>query len=104
VDETELSRLVRRVLAVFADDLNDADNPLLIARMIEEAEIALLHFLHIFRGLPVAHAAPRLALGAPLLLHVPGKCLGCGFEQPIGHVSHSDLRGRASSRSAASRT
>ena len=39
VDEAEAAGFIGRVLAVFADDLDDADDPLLIARVIEEAEI-----------------------------------------------------------------
>ena len=87
IHQAEAAGLVGWIFAVFADHLDDADDPLLVAGVIEEAEIALLHRLHVARSLPVAHAAPRLAFGAALLLHLPRKRFGFGLEQPIGHAA-----------------
>src|SRR5262249_31294689 len=51
----------------------------------EERVLALLHRFEISTGDEIAHARPRLALGAALDLVVPGKCLGLGFQKPIRH-------------------
>src|SRR5882672_6647669 len=71
VDKAEASRFIGRILAVLADHFDDADNLALLARMIKETEVALLHRLHVFGGLEIAHAAPGLALGALRFLMFP---------------------------------
>ena len=55
---------IGRVRIGFADHLNDADDPPLGAGMVEEGEVALLHLLEMLAGGEIAHAGPRLALGA----------------------------------------
>jgi len=68
-----------------ADHLDDADDLLLLAGVIEERVVALLHRLEVSARDEVAHAGPRLALGSALDLIVPGKYLGLGFQKPVGH-------------------
>src|SRR5579862_2904418 len=86
VDRQKLSLRVGRVHIGFADDVDDADDLLLVAGVIEEGQVALLHLLDIAARDEVAHPAPRLALGAALELIVPGEGLGFGLQQPVGHV------------------
>jgi len=72
--------------------LDDADDLLVLARMIEKAEVAQLHRLHVVAGHEIAHARPRLALLAARLLHLPGVLLRLRLEEPIGRPG--PLRGR----------
>src|SRR5262249_36137095 len=69
----------------FADHLDDADDLLLVAGVVEERVVAEPHRLEMRAGAKVAHSGPRLALAAALDLVVPGECLRLGFEQPIRH-------------------
>src|SRR5262249_10854188 len=73
------------IVIAFAHPLADADDLLLLAGVIEERVFALLHRLEISARDEVAHAGPRLALGAALDLIVPGKYVGLGFQKPVGH-------------------
>src|SRR5262245_23942486 len=66
-------------------DLDDADDRLALARVIEEAFVPEFHVLHVLARLEVAHAGPFLAGLALLLLLLPGPGFGLRFEQPIGH-------------------
>ena len=50
VDRHEHALLVGRVRIGFLDDLDDADDLLLVAGVIEEGEIALLHLLQVPRA------------------------------------------------------
>ena len=68
------------------DHLDDADHGLLAARVVEEAEVALLHRDHVVAGLEVADAVPFLAGGALRGLGVPAPGLGLGLEEPVVHV------------------
>src|SRR5437879_4015028 len=75
----------------------DADDLLLVAGVIEEELVALLHLLEMAARGEIAHAGPGLALGATLDLIVPGKILRFGLQQPVSHVpspsgSNSDQR------------
>ena len=67
---------VGRVRMRFGHDLDQTDDATLLAGVIEEAEIALLHLPHDVPRLVVAHAVPLGALGAFLLLLVPGPGVG----------------------------
>src|SRR5918996_3952531 len=84
-----LARRIGRVGMRFLHDPDDADHALLFARMIEEAEIALLHFPHIVARLEIAHAVPLGPFAAFFLLVVPGPGFRFRFEQPIGHGAMS---------------
>ena len=64
--------------------LDDADDLLVLARMIEKAEVAQLHGFHVVAGDEIAHARPRLALLAARLLHLPGVLIRLRLEQPVG--------------------
>src|SRR5579864_7818026 len=75
-----------RIRIGLAENFADADDLLLVAGMIEEELVALLHLLEIFARREIAHAAPRLAFVAALDLIVPGKFLGLRLHQPMGHV------------------
>src|SRR5262249_34223113 len=86
VDGDENALLVRWVAVAFADDFDDADDLLLLAGVIEERVLALLHRFEISARDEIAHAGPRLALGAALDLIVPGERLRLGFQKPIRHV------------------
>src|SRR5262249_20901416 len=48
-----------RIGIVLLDHLDDADDRLFVARMIEESELAFLHLLQIAARLEIAHAGPR---------------------------------------------
>src|SRR5437764_32954 len=85
VDGNKNALVVGRIAIAFADDLDDADDLLLLAGVIEERVLALLHGLEISASDEIAHARPRLALRAALDLVVPGKRLGLGFQKPISH-------------------
>jgi len=71
-----------------ADHLGDADDLLLLAGVIEQRALALLHLFQVPAGGEVAHAGPRFALGAALDLILPGKYVGLGFQKPVGHCCH----------------
>src|SRR5580704_2729917 len=71
VDRHEHALLVGRIRIGLADHLDDADDLLLVAGVIEEREVAFLHRLEVLAGAEVAHAGPRLPLGALLDLIVP---------------------------------
>src|SRR5207247_677248 len=73
----------------------DADDLLLVDRVVEERRIALLHRLQVHRRQVVAHAVP--VLGAFLDLHLPGPRAGLALDQPMRHHTLSCLSGRASS-------
>ena len=51
---------------MLADHLDDADDLLAFARVIEKSPLALFHPHQVEFGLMIAHAAPRLALVAAL--------------------------------------
>ena len=72
VDRLERALFVRRIGISLADHLDDADDLLLVAGMIEECEVAFLHRVEMLAGAKVAHAGPGVALGALLDLIVPG--------------------------------
>ena len=83
VDHTETAGFIGMIGVMFLHHLDDADDALLVDRMIEEAGIALFHGLHVVVGLIVAHPVP--VLDALFHLIVPGPGAGLGFEQPMGH-------------------
>ena len=62
VDADEHALLVGRVLVGLADDLDDADDLLLVAGVIEEGVLALLHRFQVLARGEIAHAGP----GSPL--------------------------------------
>ena len=64
--------------------LDHADDLLVLARVIEEAEVAQLHGLHVVAGHEIAHPRPGLALLAARLLHLPRVLVGLRLEQPVG--------------------
>src|SRR5208282_3649709 len=102
--DPRLALLGRRVGIGLADYFADADHLLLGAGVIEEELLALLHLLEMAPRGEIAHAAPRLALGAALDLVVPGKLFRLGLHQPVGHDYPSALNGRVSNDSIASST
>jgi hypothetical protein len=71
---------------VLADHFADADDLFLIAGVVEKELLALFHLLEVAPRGEIAHAVPRLALGAALDLVVPGKLFRLGLEKPIRHV------------------
>src|SRR5205823_1681373 len=73
--------------------LDDADDLLLLAGVVEERAVARLHRLQIAARLEVAHAGPRLALGALLDLMLPTETVGLGLQQPVGHGMLLSLSG-----------
>src|SRR5580704_7617431 len=79
-----------------AEDFADADDLLLVAGVIEEKFLALLHRLQMLARREIAHAAPRLALLAALDLVIPGKFLRLRLHQPIRHRHSSAFNGRVS--------
>src|ERR1700679_561015 len=83
--QAENACFIRGIGTVFADHFDNPHHRLLITGVVEKAEIALLHRLHVVLGDVVAHPAPRFALGALFLLHLPGPGLGFGLEQPSIH-------------------
>src|SRR5580700_402349 len=83
-----------RVGKSLAEDFADADDLLLVAGVIEEKFLTLLHRLQMLARGEIAHAAPRLALLAARDLIVPGKLLRLGLHQPIRHDHSSDFSGR----------
>src|SRR5262245_16266277 len=85
VDREKHAFLVGGIVIALADHLGDADDLLLLAGVIEQGAVALLHLLQVSAGGEVAYAGPRLALGAAFDLIVPGKHLGLGFQKPMGH-------------------
>src|SRR5262249_55503561 len=85
VDREKHALLVGGIVIALADHLGDADDLLLLASVIEQRALALLHLLEIPAGGEVAHAGPPLALGAAFDLIVPGKNVGLGFLKPVGH-------------------
>src|ERR1700688_2444233 len=93
-----------RIGIMLADHLGDADDLLAFAGVIEESALALFHLHQVELGLVIAHAAPRLALGAARDLIVPGERAGLGLQQPIRHDHSSDFKGRASNDSIAAST
>lgn len=70
----------------FVDHPHDADDLLLMNRVVEKAQIAALHGAHIFLRESVAHAAPLFAARPGFKLVAPGEGSRLGFEQPIGHA------------------
>src|SRR5262245_29063678 len=85
VDREKHAFLVCGIVIALADDLGDADDLLLLAGVIEQRVLAFLHLLQVPAGGEIAHAGPRLALGAAVDLIVPGKYVGLGFQKPVGH-------------------
>src|SRR5580700_7373972 len=80
-----LTLLGGRVGKGLAEDFADADDLFLVAGVIEEKFLTLLHRLQMFARREIAHAAPRLALLAALDLVIPGKFLRLRLHQPIRH-------------------
>src|SRR3977135_2166064 len=74
---------VGRVRVSLADDLRDAHDRALAARMIEEGLVTLLHGIEMDAGRVIAHTGPGLALGAAFDLLVPGKYLRLRLDQPV---------------------
>src|SRR5262249_20906726 len=72
VDREKHALLVGGIVIALAHHLDDADDLLFLAGVIEERVFTLLHRLEISARDEVAHAGPRLALGAALDLIVPG--------------------------------
>src|SRR5216684_541408 len=85
VDRAKHRGIVGRVRIGFPDHLDDADDLLLVAGVIEKRVVAEPHRLEVLPGAVVPHAGPRLALAAALDLVVPGKRLRLGLQQPIRH-------------------
>src|SRR5262249_40531385 len=67
----------------FADHLDDANDLLLLAGMVEERVIAEPHRLEMLAGAKVAHPGPWLALAGALDLIVPGERIRLGLPHPI---------------------
>src|SRR5690606_3428042 len=65
--------------------LHDADDALLVNRVIEEAEIANLHRLHMFLGQRVPHTVPFAALRPKLHLIFTREGARFRLEQPVIH-------------------
>src|SRR5262249_58100069 len=88
----------------FADHLDDANDLLLLAGMVEERVIAEPHRLEMLAGAKVAHPGPWLALAGALDLIVPGERIRLGLEQPIRHpylplfMSRPDTAGSRATR------
>ena len=73
-DGREVNALPRRVLQFrmcFRLHLDDSDDPLFVARVVEEAALAFLHLAHVGARLEIPHAVPFLAGGAFRLLLLP---------------------------------
>ena len=68
---TQPSSLRRRIREMLADHLDDADDILAFAGMIEKGAVAFLHLHQILLGGVIADAGPCRALGAGLDLLVP---------------------------------
>ena len=64
--------------------LDDADDLLALARVIEKAEVAQLHGDHVVARHEVAHARPTARPSCPSPSASPRSALGLGLEQPVG--------------------
>ena len=74
------------------DHLN-ANDLLLVDRVVEEAQIATLHGFHIIRGLIVADPVPAFTFSTLFHLIFPGPGIRLGFEQPqaIAGISFNQM-------------
>jgi hypothetical protein len=87
IHEAERAGLVGRIGTIFSDDLDDADDPLLFTRVVEEDAFAAFHRLQVLLGEVVAHTFPRRSLRRCLDLIVPRPGSGLGLQQPVRHAS-----------------
>src|SRR5579863_4833262 len=98
IDHAERPGLVGRVGIVGLAHLDDADDLLAFAGMIEEGLLAELHRHQVELGRVVAHAVPARSLLAGLHLLLEGPGGGFALDQPMSHLSSllSERRANAS--------